>query len=351
MARMTNRAVFNASLLPEGEARWASFGAGLGLECIALAAIVVIPLLMPQRMEMVQRYWTTPIEAPIVEPWKPQPPQPQPKPTVKPIPVKHEAPPKVEPKPEVVVELPKPKIINPVFTSPVAKPATAHKNTAAPDTPEVAKAYPDQTLPSMGSSAIPTLRKPREEVQTGGFGDPNGVPANGKSKGSPNIAAKGSYDLPTGPGYGNGTGGAKGAKGVVASTGFGNGVATGSSGGNHGTVQSAGFADEATAAPAPKVKAVAAPTAKTTPVQITFKPKPTYTDEARSKKIEGDVLIQVVFTAGGDVQILRVVQGLGYGLDDSAQAAARQIRFKPAEQEGHPVDFPAIVHITFALAY
>jgi TonB family protein len=99
------------------------------------------------------------------------------------------------------------------------------------------------------------------------------------------------------------------------------------------------------------VKAVAAPTAKTTPVQITFKPKPTYTDEARSKKIEGDVLIQVVFTAGGDVQILRVVQGLGYGLDDSAQAAARQIRFKPAEQEGHPVDFPAIVHITFALAY
>ena len=86
-------------------------------------------------------------------------------------------------------------------------------------------------------------------------------------------------------------------------------------------------------------------------MEILFKPKPAYTDEARAKKIEGEVLLQVVFTAGGDVQIQRVVQGLGYGLDDSAQAAARQIRFKPAEQEGHPVDFPAIVHITFALAY
>jgi TonB family protein len=346
MARITNRAVFNGSLLPDGQARWGSFGAGFGLECLALTALLVIPLLMPQKMEMVQRYWTTPIEAPVVQPWKPQP-----KPVEKPVPVKREVV-KVTPKPEPVpVEAPKPKIISPVFSSPVAKPATARKNTKAPDMPEVAKAFPDQNMPSMGSSAIPTIRKPREEVQTGGFGDPNGVPANGKTNHSPNIAAQGSYDLPTGPGYGNGTGGAKGSKGVVASTGFGNGVATGSSGGSHGPVRQGGFADEATAAPAPKVKAVAAPTSKTTPVQILFKPKPTYTDEARSKKIEGDVLLQVVFTASGDVHIQRVVQGLGYGLDDSAQAAARQIRFKPAEQEGHPVDFPAIVHITFALAY
>ena len=347
MARVTNRAVFRASLLPDGEARWGSFGAGFGLECLALTAIVVIPLLMPQKMEMVQRYWTTPIEAPVVEPWKPQP---KPIEKVKPEPVKVVK--KVEPRPDPApVEAPKPKIINPVFSSPIAKPATAKKNAKVPDLPDVAKAYPDQTVPSMGSSAIPTLRKPREEVQTGGFGDPNGVPANGKTNRSPNIAAQGAYDMPTGPGYGNGTGGAKGSKGVVASTGFGNGVATGSGGGSHGKVQSAGFADEATAAPAPKAKPVAATTAKTTPVEILFKPKPAYTDEARAKKIEGDVLLQVLFTAGGDVQIERVVQGLGYGLDDSAKAAAKQIRFKPAQQEGRSVDFPAIVHITFALAY
>jgi protein TonB len=348
MARVTSRAVFNGSLLPEGEARLGSFGAGFGIECLALAAVVIIPLLMPQKMEMVQRYWTTPIEAPVVEPWKPQP-KPVEKPVVKPVKVA-----KVEPKPDPVpvkVEAPKPKIINPVFTSPVAKPATAKKNTAAPDSPEVAKAFPDP-VPSMGSSAIPTIKKPREEVQTGGFGDPNGVPFNGKTNHSPNIAAQGAYDMPTGPGYGNGTGGAKGSEGVVASSGFGNGVATGSGGGGRGgKVQSAGFADEATAAPAAKPKPVAATTAKTAPVEILFKPKPAYTDEARSKKIEGDVLLAVVFTASGDVHVQRVVQGLGYGLDDSAQNAARQIKFKPAQQEGHAVDFPAVVHITFALAY
>ena len=98
---------------------------------------------------------------------------------------------KVEPKPEPVpVEAAEAQDHNPVFSSPVAKPAAAHKTTKAPDTPEVAKAFPDQTLPSMGSSAIPTLRKPREEVQTGGFGDPNGVPANGKTNRAPNIAAR-----------------------------------------------------------------------------------------------------------------------------------------------------------------
>src|SRR5580704_10500329 len=347
MARVTHRAVFNESLLPDGEARWGSFGAGFGIECLALTIILVIPLLMPQKMEMVQRYWTTPIEAPVVEPWKPQP-KPVKKPVVKPAPVKVA---KVEPKPvPVPVEAPKPKIINPVFSSPVAKPATAKKNTKAPDTPDVAKAYPDQTIPSMGSSAIPTIKKPREEVQTGGFGDPDGLPANTRTGHAANVNALGSYDLPPGPGTGNGTGGSKGAKGVVASTGFGNGVATGSnSSGSHGTVQQGGFADEHAVAPAPKVKQ-AAVISNSTPVQILFKPKPVYTDAARAKKIEGEVLLQIVFSASGDVKVERIVQGLGYGLDDSAQAAARQIRFRPAQQNGQPVDSAAVVHIVFQIA-
>ena len=111
------------------------------------------------------------------------------------------------------------------------------------------------------------------------------------------------------------------------------------------------FGDENTAAAAPKPKAVAPPTGNSKPVEILFKPKPAYTDEARAKKIEGEVLLQVVFTAGGDVQVVRVVQGLGHGLDESAQSAARQIKFHPALQNGQAVDFPAVVHIVFELAY
>jgi len=347
MARVRTQAVFVDSLLPEGQARWGSFGAGFAMQCFAVALIVIVPLVMPQKLEMMHRYWTTPLETPHIEAWKPQPkPQPvavKPKPKPKPVEVA-----KVTPKPEVIVP-PKPKVYTPVFSSPVAKPATARKQTKAPDMVEVAKVFPNQSM-SLGSSAIPTIRKPREEVQTGGFGDPNGVPDNGKTNRTPNIAQKGSFDLPSGPGYGNGTGGSKGARGIVASTGFGNGVAAPGAGtGNHGAVQSAGFADQTVAAAGPKVKP-AAVASNTTPVQILFKPKPVYTDAARAKKIEGEVLLRVVFTASGDVQVEHVVQGLGYGLDESAQAAAREIRFKPAQQGGQPVDQTAIVHIVFQLA-
>ena len=346
MARI-RRAVFNESLLPEAQPRWDLFSAGFGLQCLAVAALVIIPMLMPQKMSMVQRYWTMPIEAPPVVAWKPQPVQP-----VKPIPIKREVAKVIEPPKPVVVEPPKPKLYTPVATAPIAKPATAKKNTPTPDVPIVAKAFPDQNPPtSMGSSAIPTIRKPREEVQTGGFGDPDGVAANGKTNRAANIAVKGGFDLPPGPGTGNGTGGAKGAKGVIASTGFGNGVAVGSPGGSsHGAVQQGVFADEHAVAAGPKVKQANA-VSKATPVEIISKPKPAYTDEARAKKIEGEVSLQVVFTASGEVKVQRVVQGLGYGLDDSAQAAARQIRFRPAQQDGQPVDSTAIVHIVFELAY
>ena len=338
MAPVTNRPVFKESLLPEGKQRWGSFSAGLGLECVALVALVVLPLLMPQKFEAVQHYWVTPLEAPVIEAWKPQPPP-------KPVIVKRDAV-KEAPKP-VVVEVPKPKIYNPVITAPVTKPVVARK-IQAPDMTEVAKAFPDPN-PTLGSSAVPTLRKPREAVQTGGFGDPNGVPTNGKTDRNLNINQLGGFDMPAGPGSGNGTGGAKGAKGVVASTVFGNGVAVGSpGGGSHGTVQQGMFDQKA--ADAPKVKQTAA-VSNSKPVEILSVPKPVYSDEARNKKIEGDVLVQVVFAASGEVKVLRIVRGLGYGLDESAEAAARQIRFRPALQDGQPVDFPTIAHITFELAY
>lgn len=348
MARATNRVVFVHSMLPDARPRWDLFSAGFGLQCLALAAVIIIPLLMPQKLQLYQRYWTTPIEAPPIVAWKPQPPPPPAvvkTPKIKPVPVKE--PPKVE-----VAEIPKPKIINPVFSTPVVKPAVPKKNTAAPDLPSVAKAFPPPTPnTNLGSSAMPTLRKPREEVQTGGFGDPNGLPSNNRpGNHAPNVAQLGGYDMPNGPGYGNGTGGAKGAKGVVASTGFGNGVANPVPTGSHGGVQQGVFADEHAAA-APKVKTAAATAPKSTPVEILFKPKPVYSDAAKAKKIEGEVLLQVVFLGSGDVKVERVVQGLGYGLDESAENAARQIRFKPATANGQPVDSAAVVHITFQLAY
>src|SRR5208337_5114419 len=124
---------------------------------------------------------------------------------------------------------------------------------------------------STGSSATPTMAAAPLKVQTGGFGDPNGVPASDPHGRPVTIAQAGSYDMPYGPGSGNGIGGSHGARGVVASTGFGSGVATGNSSGSRGTVRESGFGDaDVVAAPQPKAQSTE-PVVKTLPVEITYK--------------------------------------------------------------------------------
>ena len=86
------------------------------------------------------------------------------------------------------------------------------------------------------------------------------------------------------------------------------------------------------------------------PVEIVFKPSPEYTDDARSARIEGTVTLDLDFTAAGDVHVVRVVRGLGHGLDEAAERAAVRIRFKPSQSDGRAVDFRATVHITFRLS-
>ena len=115
-----------------------------------------------------------------------------------------------------------------------------------------------------------------------------------------------------------------------------------------GEVQKAGFDQRASAPAQPSVAAATKPIDR--PVEIVFKPTPEYTDEARSARIEGTVSLELEFTAAGDVRVLRVVRGLGHGLDEAAQRAALRIRFKPAQSDGRPVDSRATVHITFRLS-
>ena len=90
--------------------------------------------------------------------------------------------------------------------------------------------------------------------------------------------------------------------------------------------------------------------AKIVPAEILSKRKPIYTEEARAKRIEGEVLLEVVLEATGKIRVLKIVRGLGHGLDDAAVRAAEQIRFKPALQDGQPSDSTVVVHIIFQLA-
>jgi TonB family protein len=245
---------------------------------------------------------------------------------------------------------PKPKVED--APAPEVKIATKKLEPLPPSAPVIPKSVKMNVF-STGSSAPQTIDRPAQKVQTGGFGDPNGVPAKaGAQNKAVNIAQAGGFDMPTGPGYGNGTGGASGARGVVASTGFGSGVAVGNTqAASRGTVRQAGFGDADVPAPPTVQSRPAAQAAnKIIPAEILSKPVPIYTEEARARRIEGEVLLEVVLEANGKLRVLRVMRGLGHGLDDAAVRAAEQIRFKPALKDGQPSDSTAVLHIVFQLA-
>jgi TonB family protein len=113
-----------------------------------------------------------------------------------------------------------------------------------------------------------------------------------------------------------------------------------------------GFAD-ATLLPASQPPragvAPAAPVSRS--VEILSKPRPVYTEEARRQRIEGEVLLEVLFAASGQVRVLGTVRGLGHGLDENAIDAAEAIHFRPAERAGMAADSTAIVHIVFQMAF
>jgi TonB family protein len=283
-----------------------------------------------------------------------------------PVPVNH-TPQRQLPKPVLVAELdpppaalrlpdpqprPKPKVED--APAPEVRIATKKLDPLPPSTaPVIPKQLVRTNLFSTGSSAPQTIVRAPEKVQTGGFGDPNGIPAKTTQTRAVNIAASGGFDMPTGPGSGNGTGGANGARGVVASTGFGGGVATGNAPASspRGAVRQAGFGDADVAAPPTVQSRPAAPAAaRIVPAEILSKPTPIYTEEARAQRIEGEVLLQVVLEASGKLRVLKIVHGLGHGLDDAAVNAAQQIRFKPALQDGQPSDSTVVLHIIFQLA-
>src|SRR5260370_6986229 len=114
-------------------------------------------------------------------------------------------------------------------------------------------------------------------------------------------------------------------RGAVARTGFGNGTANPPPSAKRGALQSSGFADQ-TVAEAPKKKA---PTeSATTAVDILEKPRPEYTAEGRSLKIEGDVVLDMIFLSNGSIQVNRVGIVLVHGLAEASTPLANQIKFK-----------------------
>lgn len=334
------------SSFPRWRVPWADLVVGYGAQALAVAILAWVPIFSPQILEAPQRDYHTIGLVPA------------------PVPVNHE-PQRQLPRPVLMAELDRPAAALRLL-APQPRPKPEVEDPPAPELKIAAKKLdplPAWTAPvipkqivrtnvfSTGSSTPQSIERLRQQVQTGGFGDPSGVPPKTTQTRAVNIAQAGGFDLPNGAGYGDGTGGTNGVRGVVASAGFGDGVALPqASPASPGTVRQTGFGDADVPAP-PTVQArPAASVAKVVPAEIISKPAPLYTTQARARRIEGEVLLEVVFEASGKIRVLRILRGLGYGLDDAAVRAAEQIRFRPALQDGQPSDSTAVLHIIFQLA-
>ncbi len=158
--------------------------------------------------------------------------------------------------------------------------------------------------------ALPPMKGP--------IGDPTGVPAPPSS----------------GPGSGAGIGRGGGA-GVGSGAGGGLGPGRGGNlgGGNMG-IGGGGSVEPMTSSLRPT---------------ILYREKARYTEEARQNKVQGSVVLQVVFHANGTISDIRVVRGLPDGLTEKAIEAAKRIRFQPAVKNGSPVSVRGTLDFSFNL--
>jgi periplasmic protein TonB len=150
----------------------------------------------------------------------------------------------------------------------------------------------------------------------------NHMPSLGTSEPSVMPAAPPSNGTGSGGGIGSGSGGGVGV-------GHGPGVGAGSGGGIGGGVYKVGGG-------------ISAP-------QAISAPDPDYTEEARRAKKQGTCVLWLIVDAAGRPRDIKVVRGLGLGLDAKALEAVRQWRFQPALKDGKPVDVQISVEVEFRL--
>ena len=82
---------------------------------------------------------------------------------------------------------------------------------------------------------------------------------------------------------------------------------------------------------------------------VLFAPDPGFTEEARRAKASGKVVVYLQVNQEGSPMHVRVLRGLGLGLDEKAVEAVRQYRFKPAMKDGHPVVVEMNVEVNFQI--
>ncbi len=83
------------------------------------------------------------------------------------------------------------------------------------------------------------------------------------------------------------------------------------------------------------------------PPQFFRRLKPTYTANADLMGIAATVELKVIFQANGQVGAVDVIRWAGFGLEASALATVKQLRFEPAKLQNKPVNVSAVVQYNF----
>ena len=355
----SSRQLATFGLLPEPEGRNKSFVVSLIVNASAIALFLTLSIFMVH--QVVQK---PVIETDLLLPITP----------VKPVrPTIRVKPPIIPPTPDLLNRI-APKITYRQAPADTPQPRLARvhlNNVSAPVLPPYrpdSVALPAQPKVGLFHTDVPTAvanNMGQTSTKTGGFGDPMGVHPNPGANRPATVAAYGSFQSAVGDSSGSGAA----RRGKVGGVNFGSGYANGVPGGSgHGKVASVGFSDgvaggtgnrprgiatlgafhDNTAVATPKV--LVANTGNETTVEVISHPRPEYTPEAKQLKIQGDVVLEVRFSADGRCHVIRVVRGLGHGLDEQAIRVAEETHFKPATRDGQPVDITTYYRIDFQLA-
>jgi TonB family protein len=75
--------------------------------------------------------------------------------------------------------------------------------------------------------------------------------------------------------------------------------------------------------------------------------KPDYTAEAELADITATVEAMVVFGSSGELGRVEIIRWAGFGLDEAAERAIRQLKFKPATRDGDPISVRAMIRYNF----
>jgi TonB family protein len=321
----TPLSVPNFGLLPSGERNRGAV-AFAAIINVTVAILLVLLGLTAKTVLVQHKYEVTELTVPTTPP---------------PVKIKIPPPPKIQPPKieEVKVEPPKINLPRPV---PIPEPKPIQMDVPKPQV-QIAQTKQNVVLApqpkaAMASSTPAPEQQTKQLVSAVHLGDPQGVrPDPNAVHGTVMATAFGSRDGVSGSTYG-----------TVRSTGLGGQMAgNGGSGGSIGHVASAGI---------PTVQKVVASASfapsqpQTTNLEILSKPAVQYTEEARQKRIQGNVVLNVTFMADGRVIVHKVVNGLGYGLDEEASRVAKEIRFHPATHAGQAIDLTTNITITFQLA-